>query len=104
MMGNRGLEIWERWSDSEYVLKVALTGYAGGLNVGHEERTQRGLECFGLGHLEEKALPFTYLRETRRSRWVEDGQKLDSGHSTFERLIRCPLGDVKWGLGFRGVI
>lgn len=54
MMGNRGLEIWERWSDSEYVLKVALTGYSGGLNMGQEERTQRGLQCFGLGHLEER--------------------------------------------------
>ena len=39
------------------------------------------------------------MRETERSRWVEDGQELDSGYSTFETLIRYPVGDVKWGAG-----
>lgn len=44
------------------------------------------------------------MRETGRSRWVEDGQELDSGCDTFEVLIRCAVGDVKWGLEFREVI
>lgn len=46
--------IWETWSGSEYVLKAAPTGFADGLNMGHEAGTQRGLQGLGLEHLEEK--------------------------------------------------
>lgn len=41
MVENRGVMIWEKCSDSEYVLKLAPKGFANGLNVGHEEMTQR---------------------------------------------------------------
>ena len=39
--------IWEKCSDSEYVLKLAPKGFANGLNVGHEEMTQRWSQGLG---------------------------------------------------------
>lgn len=40
MMGTRPVVIGENRSDSEYVLKVAPTGFADGWNVGHEKESK----------------------------------------------------------------
>lgn len=72
---------------------MASTGFADGLNVGMRKRSPRRLQCFWLEHREGRSC---YLGEDRgRSRWVGDDQELDSGYGMFEKLIRCPMGDVK---------